>query len=78
MAKDISLKIQVCPSAWWWHLFKLRGYTERMVYSLINCSDYEASQLADQSTFDQTTGTVTNQFANMDDFLDFYGKQAWV
>jgi hypothetical protein len=29
MAKDISQKIQVCPSAWWWHFFRqIRGYTE--------------------------------------------------
>ena len=21
-AREISLKIQVCPSAWWWHIFR--------------------------------------------------------
>ena len=40
MAKDLSSKIQVCPSAWWWHLFKLRGYRERTAHSLLNCFDY--------------------------------------
>ncbi len=70
MAKDLSSKIQVCPSAWWWHLFKLRGYTERMVHSLLNCFEYEASQLAYQSTFDERTWVITTQFANSDDFLE--------
>ncbi len=32
--------------------------------------NYKASELADQSTFDESTWTVTNQFANFDDFLD--------
>ncbi len=32
--------------------------------------DYEASQLADQSTFDVATWTVTTQFANSDNFLE--------
>jgi hypothetical protein len=41
-----------------------------MVYSLINCSDYEASQLADQSTFDEKKWVVTTQFANSVDFLE--------
>jgi hypothetical protein len=78
MAKDLSKKIAVCPLAWWWHLFKMRGYTEQTAMSLLNCFEVDCAAIADQSTFDQTTGTVTNQFANMDDFLDFYGKQAWV
>ncbi len=32
--------------------------------------EYEASGLADQSTFDEQTWTVTTPFANNDDFLD--------
>ncbi len=32
--------------------------------------NYEASLVADQSTFDESTWTVTTQFANSDDFLD--------
>jgi hypothetical protein len=71
LAHDIPLKIQVCPSAWWWNLFvQIRGYTKRTAQSLMNCFDYEASQLADQSTFDVATWTVTTQFANYDDFLE--------
>jgi hypothetical protein len=28
-AREISLKIQKCPSAWWWHVFrKVRGYSD--------------------------------------------------
>jgi hypothetical protein len=71
LARDIFLKIQGCPSAWWWNLFmQVRGYTERTAQSLMNCFDYEASQLADQSSFDVATWTVTTQFANSDDFLE--------
>ncbi len=68
--KGYSSKIQVCPSAWWWQLFGLRGYTKRTQWSLLNCFDDEASQLADQSSFDPTTWVVTTQFANADDFLE--------
>jgi hypothetical protein len=32
--------------------------------------DYETLLVADQSTFDENTWTVTTQFANSDDFLD--------
>jgi hypothetical protein len=70
MAKDLSTKIMVCPSAWWWHLFKCRGDTKRTAKSLMDSFDYEASLIADQSTFDKSTWTVTTQFANSDDFLD--------
>jgi hypothetical protein len=70
IAKNLSTKIMVCPSAWWWHLFKCRGYMERTAKSLIDSFDYEASLVADQSTFDESTWTVTTQFANSDDFLD--------
>ena len=69
-AREISLKIQVCPSAWWWHVFrKVRGYSEGTSRSLLRNFEIEAGQLADQSTFDVTTMTVTTQFANTDDFL---------
>jgi hypothetical protein len=70
MAKDLSTKIMVCPSAWWWHLFRCRGYTERTAKSLMDSFDYEASLVADQSTFDESSWTVTTQFANSDDFLN--------
>jgi hypothetical protein len=70
MAKDPSTKIMVCPSAWWWHLFKCRGSTKCTAKSLIDSFNYEASLVADQSTFDESTWTVTTQFANSDDFLD--------
>jgi hypothetical protein len=70
LAKDLSSKIVVCPLAWWWDLFKLRGYTERTACSLIDSFKYEALQLADQSAFDERTWLVTTQFANADDFLD--------
>jgi hypothetical protein len=36
----------------------------------MNCFDYEAAQLADQSSFDVTTWVVTTRFANSDDFLE--------
>jgi hypothetical protein len=29
IAKVIAAKISVCPSAWWWHLFQVRGYNKR-------------------------------------------------
>jgi hypothetical protein len=70
LAKDLSSKIAVCPSAWWWHLFKLRGYNERNAHSLMDSFKYEASQLANLSTFDERTWIVTTQFANADDFLN--------
>jgi hypothetical protein len=70
MAKDLLTKIMVCPSAWWWHLFKCRGYTKRTAKSLMDSFDYKASLVADQSTFDKSTWTVTTQFANSDDFLN--------
>ncbi len=70
MTKDLLTKIIVCPSTWWWHLFKCRGYTERTAKSLMESFDYEASLVADQSTFDESMWTVTTQFANLDDFLD--------
>jgi hypothetical protein len=71
MAKDLARKIAVCPSAWWWHLFQMRGYTERTAMSLLDCFKVDCAAIADQTTFDQTTGTVTTQFANTDDFLDW-------
>jgi hypothetical protein len=70
MVKDLSAKIAVCPSAWWWHVFQHRGYTKRTARSLMECFEMDAAYVADQSTFDETTGTVTMQFANDDDFLD--------
>ncbi len=70
MAKDLSVKIAVCPSAWWWHVFQHRGYSEHTARSLMECFKMYAAYVADQSTFDETTGTITTQFANDDDFLD--------
>jgi hypothetical protein len=70
MAKDLSTKIMVCPSAWWYHLFWCREYTDCTVRVLMDSFDYKASELADQSTFDKSTLTVTTQFANSNDFLD--------
>jgi hypothetical protein len=70
-AREISLKIQKCPSAWWWHVFrKVRGYSDSTARSLLRNFEIEAEQLADQSVFDISTMTVTTQFANTDDFLD--------
>ena len=70
-AREISLKIQVCPSAWWWHIFRqVRGYSEGTARSLLRNFEIEAEQLADQSTFNVATMTVTTQFANTDDFLE--------
>jgi hypothetical protein len=35
-ACKITLKIQVCPSAWWWHIFwQVRGYSEGTARSLL-------------------------------------------
>ncbi len=35
-AREISLKIQVCPSPWWWHIFwQVRGYSEGTARSLL-------------------------------------------
>jgi hypothetical protein len=41
-----------------------------MARSLMECFEMDAAYVADQSTFDETTGTVTTQFANDDDFPD--------
>ena len=69
-AREISLKIQVCPSAWWWHVFRsVRGYSASTARSLLRNFEIEAEQLADQSTFDAKNMSVTTQFANTDDFL---------
>jgi hypothetical protein len=35
-----------------------------------DCFDADSSAVAHMSTFDQSTGTVTTQFANTDDFID--------
>jgi hypothetical protein len=70
LAKDLSNKIAVCPLAWWWHLFKLRGNTKHTTKSLMDCCDANSSAVAHMSTFNQSTGTVTTQFANTDHFLD--------
>jgi hypothetical protein len=70
MAKDLSNKIAMCPSAWWWRLFKLRRYTKRIAKSLMDGFDASSSAVAHMLTFDQSTGTVTTKFANTDDFLD--------
>jgi hypothetical protein len=69
MVKDLSAKIAVCPSAWWWHVFQHRGYSKCTARSLMECFEMDAAYMADQSTFDETTGTITTQFANDDDFL---------
>jgi hypothetical protein len=69
-AKDLSNKISICPSAWWWHLFKACGYNKRTAHSLLDCFEMDATYVADQSTFKPATGVVTTQFANGDDFLD--------
>ena len=70
-ARDFSLKIQVCPSAWWYHVFrKFRGYSESTTRSLLGNFEIEAAALADQSNFDLATMTVSTQFADTDDFLD--------
>ena len=70
-ACKISLKIQVCPSAWWWHIFRqAREYSEGTAQSLLRNFEIEAEQLADQSTFDIATMMVTTQFVNTDDFLE--------
>ena len=64
-AREISLKIQVCPSAWWWGVFRhFRGYSESTSRSLLRNFELEASELADQSTFDVATMTVSTQFAD--------------
>jgi hypothetical protein len=36
----------------------------------MDCFDYDAAKLADQSTFDPVSWVVTTQFANTNDFLD--------
>jgi hypothetical protein len=51
-------------------LFKLRGYTKCTACSLMDSFDHEASQLANQSSFDEKMWIMTMQFANSDDFLD--------
>ncbi len=70
MAKDLRAKIAVCPSAWWWHVFHHRGYNKRTVRNLMDFFKMDAAYVADQSTFEETSGTVTMQFANNNDFLD--------
>ncbi len=37
--------------------------------------DYNASLVAEQSTFDMSTWTVTTQFSNSDDFLECTGAE---
>jgi hypothetical protein len=70
MAKDLSTKIAVCPSAWWWHVSKVQKYTECTARSLMDCFEMECADVAHMSTFDKNTGPVTTQFPNTDDFLD--------
>ncbi len=70
MAKDLSKKIADCPSTWWWHVFQHREYNKRTARSLMECFEMDVAYVADQSTFDKSTSTVTMQFANDDDFLD--------
>jgi hypothetical protein len=70
VVKNLAQKIAVCPLAWWWHLFQMHRYTQCTVTSLLDCFEVDCPAIADQSTFDRTTGTVTTQFANMDDFID--------
>jgi hypothetical protein len=70
MAKDLSAKIAVCPSAWWWHMFQHCGYNKRTARSLMECFEMDAVYVVDQSMFDKISGTITTQFANNDDFLD--------
>ncbi len=41
-----------------------------MARSLMDCFEMDAAYVADQSTFDETSGTITTQFANNDNFLD--------
>jgi hypothetical protein len=59
MAKDLCAKIAVCPSTWWWHVFHHRGYNKCTVRSLMDCFEMDAAYVTDQSTFDETSGTVT-------------------
>jgi hypothetical protein len=40
-----------------------------MARSLVECFEMDAAYVADQSTFDKNSGTVTTQFANNIDFL---------
>jgi hypothetical protein len=70
MAKDLSTNIAVCPLAWWWHVFKVQKYTERMARSLMDCFKMECADIAHMLTFDKNMGTITTQFPNTDDFLD--------
>jgi hypothetical protein len=70
MVKDLSAKISVYPSAWWWHVFQHHGYNKRTARSLVECFKMEAAYVADQFMFDKSTGTVTPQFANDGDFLN--------
>jgi hypothetical protein len=51
-------------------LVQVKRYTECTAHSLMDRFKYEASQLADLSTFDGRTWIVSTQFANADDFLD--------
>jgi hypothetical protein len=48
----------------------MSGYTEQTAMSLLDCFEVDCVAVADQSAFDQFTGTVTTQFTNTDDFLD--------
>jgi hypothetical protein len=54
-----KLQIAVCPSARWWHVFHHRGYNKRTARSLMDCFEMDAAYVADQSMFDETSGTVT-------------------
>jgi hypothetical protein len=69
-AKDLKKKL------WYAHLHgdgtfsSAEGTWSALLKSLMDSFDYEASLVADQSTFDESTWTVTTQFANFDDFLD--------
>ena len=41
-----------------------------MAQSLMDSFEMDSTYVADQSTFNRETGTITTQFANADDFLD--------
>jgi len=69
-ALRIARNIRVCPPAWWWHAWELKGYSLATRQSLMTSFELDAARLANQSTFDVSTWQVHSHFANDDGFLD--------
>jgi hypothetical protein len=69
-AVEIARNIAHCPAAWWWGLWKLKGYTLGTIQALMESFDLDAAMLAGHSKFNAEDWTVETAFGRDDDFLD--------